>query len=317
MTENKLEFIINKDSTKNKVELDGMSVEAASAFSVLLNSMVKIVQANPNNEGLRIQIKSGSAVLIAEGTEEQIEEIQENFTDILNFKSSNKELVGEWRAIQSLFLANGLEYEANIYKKNQKTSILPHLKSSKIFRSKPVSTPLKSSIKFLQGKLIAVGGSNPNIHLEDSTGKRITISCTEVNAKKANRFLYDKILISCWVKAGGQDERYELCDSYWKVEDFRSLESFIKEFAVTSDEINQLKMLHYKCRDFLDNKDYGSVRKFIRLFNHDSTDVNILKTILIITQPFKDHERLKDMRQGLKELFEKKMADYKRKKSKN
>jgi hypothetical protein len=76
-------------------------------------------------------------------------------------------------------------------------------------------------------------------------------------------------------------------------------------------------MLHYKCRDFLDVQDYGGFRRFIRLFNHESTDVNILKTILIITQSFKEHENLKDMRKDIKDLFDKKMKEYKRAKSKN
>lgn len=318
MTENKLEFIINKDSANNKVELDGMSVEAAAAFSVLLNSMIKIVRLNADNEGLKIQIKSGSAVLIAEGTEAQIEEIQENFNEIISFKSANKQLVSEWRNIQKLFQANGLDYEAHIYTKDSKTSILTSLKARKALRSKPVSKPFTPTIRFMSGKLIAVGGNNPNLHLEDEPGARVKIiNCTEERAKKANRFLYERAFISCWVKIGAEDERLELCDSYYNESDFNMLNTFITDFLSTSNEINQLKMLHYKCRDFLDVQDYGGFRRFIRLFNHESTDVNILKTILIITQSFKEHENLKDMRKDIKDLFDKKMKEYKRAKSKN
>ncbi|MDB4921214.1 hypothetical protein [Mucilaginibacter sp.] len=317
MAENKLEFIISKDSSQRDIELDNMSVNAAQAFSVLLTAMINIVQLNNDPQGVKIQIKAGSAVLIAEGSEEQIEEIEQNFNDVIQYKSSNKDLVNGWREVQKLFHANGLEYAANIFKNDHKVSIFHTLKTSKKLRAKPVSYKIKSSIRFLTGKLIAVGGSNPNIHLEEVDGKRLTISCTENNAKKANKFLYEPIMISCWVKTGKDEHKYELCDSYWNKEPFNDFKSFMEDFVGTTNEIEQLKKLHYKCRSYLDVQNYGSFRKFIRLFIHDSTDVNVLKTILIITQAFKDHEKLGGMRNDMKTLFDKQMRIYRKRKENN
>jgi len=311
--ENKLEFIIKTDSSKQKVDLNGMSIEAAKAFSVLFSSVVNIIRLNDDREGIKINIRSGSLVLEAIGTEEQIENIQEDFTKIISSKSDNKALVKEWRTIQELFQANGLAYEANIYTKKTKESVFDSLKTGKKLRAKRKFLPLKSSLSFMTGKLIAVGGTNPNIHIEQTNGKRITISCTEKNARKANRFLYDDIRISCWIKKSGNEEKYELCDSYWDDQEFSYLSGFLSKFMSISNEIEQLKIIHYTSRDYLDAKNYSNFRKFLRLFIHDSTDINILKTILIITQAFKEHDKLKEMRNDIKILFDKKIREYNRK----
>lgn len=316
MAENKLEFIISKDAAHRDVELDGMSINAARAFSILLSATISIVQLNDDSEGVKIQIKTGSAVIVAEGSENQIAEIEQNFNDVIQYKSSNKELVTGWREVQKLFHANGLEYSANIFRNNQKISIFNTLKTSKKLRARPVSYQINSSIRFLEGKLIEVGGANPNIHIEGPDGKKLTINCTESSAKKANRFLYEKILISCWVKTGKEKDNYELCDSYWNHNHFDDFQSFLSDFTATQNEIDQLKKLHYKCRHYLDEQDYGSFRKFIRLFIHDSTNVNVLKTILIITQPLKNHEKLESMRNDMKILFDKKIRVYRRHKEK-
>jgi len=307
MAESKLEFIISKDSTHRDVELDNMSIAAANAFSVLLTAALNIVNLNEDKEGVRIQIRPGSAVIAAEGSDSQIAEIEHNFNEVIYHKSSNRELVNGWREVQKLFHANGLEYSATIIRGERQLSIFDTLKRSKKLRTKPLSLPITSSIRFLTGKLIAVGGANPNIHLEDENGKRLTISCTETSAKKANKFLYDTILISCWVKSVGGDPRYELCDSYWDQRYFNDFKNFIDEFSSTVNEVEQLKKIHYKCRSYLDVKDYGSFRKFLRLFLHESTNVNVLKTILIVTQSFKNHERLGEMRESMRILFDKQL----------
>lgn len=317
MAENQLEFIISKDAAHRNVALDAMSVNAAQAFSVLLTATINIIKLNENSEGINIRIKSGSAVIIAEGSDEQIAEIEENFNDVVRYRSSNKELVNSWREVQKLFHANGLEYSANIIRGTQKTSILNTLKTSKALRAKPVSYKINNSIRFLQGKLLAVGGTNPNIHLEQVGKKPLIIKCTEINAKKARGFLYEQINISCWVKSGKEDDEYELCDSYWDAKFYKDFNSFLVDFSNTSSEVEQLKKLHFKSRSYLDIKDYGSFRKFMRLFIHESMDVNILKTLLIVTQPFKENERLGEMRQKMKVLFEKQLRIQRRRKEKN
>jgi hypothetical protein len=317
MDENQLEFVISKDAAHREVALDAMSVNAAQAFSVLLTATINIIKLNENSDSIQLQLKPGSARIVADGNDEQIAELEHNFNEVVRYRSSNKELVNSWREVQKLFHANGLEYRASIIRDSKRTSIFETLKSSKAFRAKPGNYQIKNSIRFLQGKLLAVGGTNPNIHLEQSGKKPLIIKCTEANAKKARGFLYEAISISCWVKSGKEEEEYELCDSYWDTKYFKDFSNFLNDFSNTSNEVEQLKKLHYKSRAYLDIKEYGAFRKFMRLFIHDSTDVNILKTLLIITQSFKGHEKLGEMREKMHVLFEKRLKIQRRRKEKN
>lgn len=314
MTDIKLEFKVIKDSKDNRVELDSMSVEAAQAFLILAESVTRIIELTPNNEELRIQIKKGSAAVIVSG--DRVETIAESFTTIVNSKSTDKALVEQWRKIQTLFTKNGLQYEANIYTKNQTIQVLNILNTTKRLRTKSLNNPaIQTNIRFITGKLIAVGGKIPNVHIETEDLGRLTIACTERNAKKAKNFLYTTILLSAWVKESEATKSYELCDSYYKeqLSFFDDLSSFIADLNEQNDEIESLKLLHYECRKYLDENNYGLFRKFLRLFTHDSVDINILKTILIITQSFKDNEELKEARASIQSIFDRKIQKIKSK----
>jgi hypothetical protein len=314
MTDIKLEFKVIRDSKDNDVELNSMSVEAAQAFLILAESVTRIIELTPNNEELRIQIKKGSATVAVSGGE--VETVAKDFTTIVNSKSTDKGLVEQWRKIQTLFAKNGLQYEANIYTRDETIEVFKILKKTKRLRTKSQYKPaIQTNICFMTGKLIAVGGKIPNIHIETEDLGRLTISCTEKNAKKAKAFLYSKILLSAWVKESGETKNYELCDSYFEnqLELFNDLSLFISSMREQDDEIESLKLLHYECRKYLDENNYGFFRKLLRLFIHESIDVNILKTILIITQSFKEKEELKEMRASVQSLFDSKIHKLKSK----
>lgn len=312
MSVNKLELAITKDKKSRDVELDAMSLEAAKAFVVLVESLTNIVALTPNNEEIKIKVQKGSAAVILEG--KGVSAIQANFSKIVNNNSTNKALVGQWRKIQELFTANGLEYKANSYTSAGETSILNLLRDSKKLRAKRTyKPPIQTQIRFIDGKLIAVGGKNPNIHIEGSAGEKTVIACTEKNAKKAMNYLYSPIMLSVWAKENNVTKSFEMCDSYSeKQREVRDdFISFLKEFTTASDEVASLKLLHYKCRRFVENADYVNLVKFIRLFNHESSDINILKTILIITHSLLVSENIIEIRGEIKRLFDHKISSGK------
>jgi hypothetical protein len=315
MTQNKLEIKILKDSGENDVSLMAMTLEAAKAFLIIVESITKIVELTPNNEQPKIQITSGSAVVTIEG--EMIEEIKQEFDQILKSQSSQKELVEQWRRVQKVFAANGLHYEANFFQQGEKIPIYDALKNRQKLRSQPIKKKkLQTTLTFLSGKLIAVGGKKPNIHIEtkqddDSNEERITIACTEANAGKAKVYLYQTIRCSLWRQNSGGRKQFILCDSYHTEDIFLELQSFVKEMF-EQNEIEALKCLHYRCRDYLNEQDYGRLRKLLRLFTHESTDINILKTILIITQSVKHQERLKSTIDMLQTLFDRQLGEIRK-----
>lgn len=305
MSNNQIEFIIKRDAAQNDIELDNMSLEAAKALVVILNSITEIIELTPDNSDLKVQITSGSAVVAASGTESQIRLIERNFEEVVHNKSKNKELVKKWRAIQTLFLKNGIQYEANLRFGNQSpTSIITYLKQPKPYRTATSREPLHINIEFLKGKLIAVGGKKPNIHIEIQD-KRYTISCSETQAKNAQRYLYDEILLSTWTRNTRGKNEYEFCDVYGNPNVYEDFKAYINEFKNGVDDIEVLESLHYQIRKYLIAKDYINAKKFIKLFNHNSTDINTLKTILIATQSFKENDQIGKERKKMKEIFEK------------
>src|SRR5207244_963390 len=157
------------------------------------------------------------------------------------------------------------------------------LRNRQKLRTRPVAQKkFKTELEFLTGKLIAVGGKNPNIHVEFDGKALPPISCTEINASKAKAYLYQTIRFSVWAKEASRIKRHMLCDYYVNEENYKELNTIINRlFSV--GQIEALKKVHYQCREYLDNEQYGKLRKFLRLFAHESTEINILKMILIVT----------------------------------
>jgi hypothetical protein len=312
VSSNKLEFKITHDVQDQKVNMGDMSIEVSHALLTLLKAMTRIVELTPNNKNLRICVKQGSAVVSIQGT--SVETVQKNFSQIVKKKSSNKDLIEEWRRIQTLFSTNGIRYEAAFFEGNKSTSIVDDLKSSTQFRAKKKSRPpVATNIIFLSGKLIAVGGKFPNIHIDDQEDNRITISCTEVGANKAKAFLYKTILLSAWsTKTTGKD-KLEMCDSYWENQRpmFSEFQEFIQQLKKAPDEIESLKLIHYKCQDLLKMQDFKKYRKFLRLFNNERSDINVLKTLLIVSRSFATQENIQPILIELDLKFRKKLEKIK------
>jgi hypothetical protein len=308
MDDHKLEIKITHDNSQKEVELDAMSIAVAKAFIILVNSLTRIVELTPGSRNAKISIKKGSAAVSVEGA--SVEIVEENYRQILEKQSSNKELVDEWRKIQNLFSKNGIQYEANFYTKSRKLSILDQLKNSKKLRTKRAEKPpVETNIEFLSGKLIAVGGKKPNIHIETLESIRATISCSEAKANKAKAFLYNTILLSVWKSGSSDSPKYDMCDSYFESQKptYDDFAGFIFNLKNSANEIDSLKLIHYKCQEILKSQNYGVYRKFLKLFLTDKMDANVLKTLLIASRPFQENERISPIFQELNRLFDDKM----------
>jgi hypothetical protein len=307
----KLEFKITHDNNRKEVKLGEMSPQVANAFVKLIQSITRIVELTPENEGTTICIKEGSAVVSIEGP--SVKSVEESYQQVLKKESSDGRLVEEWRKVQTVFSKNGITYEASFTEKNIRKSILGELVSAKrITKRKSKRPPAETNVEFLVGHLIEVGGKKPNIHIETSDGERLTISCNELKANKAKAFLYEKIWLSVWLTGSEEKKKYEMCDSYWDIQQpiFDDFTTFIKTFKGCENEVESLKLIHYKCQNILKTKNYGIYRKFLRLFNNDKTDINVLKTLLIVSSPFKTNDKIEPIFNELEELFNRKTTRF-------
>ena len=308
MSVNKLEFRIIKDADGADVHLNSMSLAASKSLVSILESLTRIIELTPNNEGIRIKIVDGSAKLIAEGSDVQIDVLESDFNEVAETQSTNKELVDNWRNIQSIITANGLTYEANIYKNSIPYSIINRIKTPKQFRKKAVKNHPDTSLVFLTGKLMEVGGKSPNIHITDKDEVSITINCEENDAIKVNKFLYQKIYLSAWGKQiEGKKTQYVFCDFYSDSNIYTDFNDFVLSIQNLEDD-NKLVAIHEKLKSYLNEKNFALVRKIIKLFTHESMSASTLKTILVITKSFKENEKIKDVRDKMKVLLETKIG---------
>lgn len=294
MRKDKLEFKIITDSNGKKIELDNLTVEAAQALMVFVESLTKIAEQSSNPEKVKISVTPGSACVALEAPEEEIREIENEMKVVSRNKSTKKAFVEPLRAMQVLISNNGLGYEANVIKNNHKTPILDLFKQKRRFQLAP-KEKIKSefSIAFFDGKLIEVGGKNPNIHILINDKKQ-TVSCSEEQARKVNSFLYNDIKISAWEqKVKGQKSVYTFCDNYVNDSLYDELKVFVDN-NLQKEGTAPLKDIHYKLRDYFNSKKFGEANKLIKLFCNDNVDIGRLRTILVIAKSFRDNDKLKE-----------------------
>lgn len=303
----KIEFKILKDKNGNDIDLRNMSLPSTRAFLILLRSLTNIVNLKTTKD-VNIKILEGSAVVVAEGADNIIEEIEKDFNDVVNSKSVKKEVVENWREIQTLFKENGLEYEANFYRGADRRPVFENIKTHTKFKLRTFRNTYTTSVKFISGKLIEIGGQRPNIHV--TTGAEIiTIDCSEREAINVNRFLYQPIQVCTWKrKAHNQNPTYAFCDFYINEGQFRDIESFFIKFQ-SSDEIKKLELVHEEFRKYAESKNWGVAAKWLRPFNNECFDVSTLKTVLIITKSFKETEGIREIREAIKQKLEHKIGN--------
>lgn len=308
MAENKIELIVKKDKNKNDVHLDAMSLDAAQSFLALFESLTKIVELTPNNGDAKIQITTGSVCAVATGNQ-TIASIISDFDLMVNHQSSNSDVIKEWRKMQSLFIANGLEYEVNFYDgaTKKKTSVLETIKQARRFSVKTSRKTYDNSVKFLAGKLIEVGGKTPNIHIDEHR----PVTCNEENAAIAAKdYLYKFIRVGVWSKQNEDgDVSYELCDVYNNQQQYQDFKDFFDTLNSASN-VERLTLIHRKIKNLLINEDFSQLRKLLLLWIHPSTDIQTLKIILVITKSFKDDDRISAYREKILDQFNALNAKY-------
>lgn len=292
MSNYRLEFAVVKNSQKQDVHLDSMNVEVAKSFMVFLDSMTKIAELQPLTSDFKIKITEGSACIAIEAPENDAEEFDQEIFNVFENRSTNKHYVDLLNKMKSTIKANGLEYRAEVVKGTVRTPIINMFRQGNPFKTQgAVRTKANYNLEFLSGKLLEVGGKKPNFHVEINNGNILTIQCSEEEAKKINRLLYQNINISVWRKTTSKSELF-FCDNYLNEDVYTDFKSFLK-INNLQEGIEKYNQIHVKIVEFITNKDFGLVKKFIQLFNHDTTENGKLRTILITLKSFKEEEVLR------------------------
>jgi hypothetical protein len=310
MGQGKFEVKILKEKDGSDANLENLSLEASQALVNILEAMTNIAFAQKKSDSLNVSIRKGSVAIAIEGQNTAMENIGNTLDLVANTKEEDPLIVDYFRTIQNTIKSNGLEYAVYVSNNGNKKDVLDIFKKNKTFTKKreKVIREHNFHVEFFDGRLIEIGGKNPNIHIEQ-TGIKYTIDCTEKEAKRVESYLYNDVWVTAWAKPNSQGKiKYTFCDHYVNKDLFLDFKKFIKENTKQSGTA-PLKGIHNKIVTLIKNKQYGEARKFLKLFNTDIADVSRLRTILLNAKSFKNNPDFKDIIESIVELIEKKTKD--------
>lgn len=302
---NQFSIKITRGSDGKEVSLENMTIEAADALTVFIESLADVAKLHKDNSDIRLSLKNGSieAVLTYPDSET---EIDSDIEDAIEGKSYNGDFIKILKTIQSKVKANGLEYSITRKGKDNAIQDLTARFKDKDFTVK--TGPRKEwyeEVAFISGRLFISGGKkNANIHL-DAGSLDYIVNCTEQQATRLNRLLYSTVYV-CALKKWkvGAEPTYSLLDSYIDSVAFLRFKSFYE--SINNDSLESFDIVHDKIVESVEKntrQGSGELVKLLRLFNHPQSDRGMLRTILATLKPIRDNELIADLCKQLADIL--------------
>lgn len=300
MSDDKLILKINKSDSKES-SLSSLNVEETDTLISLMTSLRDLCDNAIDSKNLKIELKEGSIVTALRGPSSSMSPIFENFENVINRKSTNSVDVDSWKRIQLALQNSNFDIDASIVKKGVKKDIKTVVVNSKTFKKALSRTKTTWKLEFYTGKLNAIGGKNPNIHLLIDDTEYI-INCSELAAVHVikNVNLYEVVRLAAWTKVNGKNEviERELSEIYLNKDHFDEYKSLVNSYRENSLH-KFIDNMYSISHPLLDSGRYSDFRKFMSLFVHKSWDLNVMKTMLVISKPFVEVKQIAQLRESL------------------
>ncbi|MDV3776951.1 hypothetical protein CMU25_09410 [Elizabethkingia anophelis] len=280
---NEFKIKIISNSEGNSVDLNNISLDAADALKVFIESLTGFAKSY-DTEDVTLSLKNGSieACLVFDD-----KNIISDIKDITEYKSFEAERTKYLKAIQDKIKMNGLAYEVYIKEKGISTDLTPKFKAKNFPVRRGKIIPYKYEIVFLSGELFEAGGkSTTNIHILKGESE-FKINCSRIQAQKINERLYSKVYLSV-LKRWRKEEKieYSLIDSYLSEDKYDFYEDFHTELKLR-DTLEKYDLIHEKVVEIYENKNLENTEliKLMRLYDNQYSDRGILRTLLMSIKP--------------------------------
>ncbi|WP_284461271.1 hypothetical protein [Chryseobacterium sp.] len=289
---NELKIKIITDSQGNDLELSNITIEAADALKVFIDSMVDFAKTYSDTSNVKLRLDNGSIETSLVYPDE--EEISNDIDDILSFQSSNQKRVEIFRTIQDKIQANGLTYQLFIEKENEPVKDVTQIFKGRKFRKTRQTFDRSYSIEFIEGELYESGGkSTVNIHIHNQElDKEYKIECSKAQAKKLNERLYSKVYLSVIkiIKTESEIE-YRYIDSYLREDTYLFYKS-MHEQLITEDSIEKYDLIYNHIVGLINNDEISNeeIIKIMRLYDNKFSEKGIIRTILMTLKPIISRE---------------------------
>ncbi|NVK27056.1 MAG: hypothetical protein HWE14_03375 [Flavobacteriia bacterium] len=300
-----LEIKLRKDTAGNDVELGNMDLIAAKAVNKILSSLIKIVE-HESDLDLKIGVEKGSAVQRITSEKEGDIRVVYSKIEAARAAAANRDnaIIKQLNVIQSN-IAHFSDYTISYQDKSLNEPLNINHYFARKFKQKRDRNKeyLELEMLFSKGKLIDVGGKNPNLHVQTAS-ELTTISCTKTQAKQLVHSLYEEVYLGCW-KLGSTDpvlciafSSSEIYDSFYQISEKLSTASGTQPFHLISNKIEEL----------LDKNDLERTRAFIKLFSHANTPIEHQRPILTMMKAFKNDSNFKDVLKEIEKGVRKKIG---------
>lgn len=289
---NELKIKIIKDSQGNDLDLSNITIEAADALKVFIDSMVDFAKTYSDTSSVKLKLDNGSIETALVYPDE--EEISNDIDEILTFQSDKQKRVEILRKIQDKIQLNGLTYQVFIDKQNQPTQEITQIFKGRKFRKTRQTFDRNYSIEFIEGELYESGGkSTVNVHIHNQElDKEYKVECTKPQAKRLNERLYSKVYLSVTkiIKTESEIE-YRYIDSYLKEETYLFYKS-IHERLTTEDSIEKYDLIYDHIVGIINNDEISNeeIIKIMRLYDNKFSEKGIIRTILMTLKPIVNRE---------------------------
>jgi hypothetical protein len=261
--------------------LSNFDLNSAKALNIILTNLGKIAKQYREDEK-KINFNLNDCCIevscLTDAPSTMSEKIYNDYEEVNGSGSSNEELVSAYREIQKLLKEDSLNFEFNI----NRNDVADKIKSANYYRVATDKFEFKRVV-FRKVKLINAGGKDPNLNVElIGNTETLTISCNEIEAKNATKFLYEEIFLSFreYSNKNGKIKRV-FVDVYDNSDDLiHYKEDYLKLLnSVTIN--NNINLLVNYTFDIIGEGHIKTFEKMLKLFIHkDYVDRKIGKQII-------------------------------------
>lgn len=285
--ENEFKIRIISDSKGTKLSLQNITIEAAEAFNLILESFTSLASLYDNSSDFKISLESASigSSLVFPSYDQNV---AMDIYAIINGQSKDNKKIKILKDIQDRVKLNGLDYQLT-WKINNEVEDLTEIFKGKSFSYKRKSDQNIKQTVFMKGTLYNSGGRRqPKLQLGKDDDPNITfVDCSKATALSMISNLYQEVYISV-IRSTRRDGKFkpelEFIDSYTNLEE-QLLHSKFYKSIINDNSLLKFDRLRNKLCELINENNIRSLKKMVMLFDTAYTERGILRTILMTMKP--------------------------------
>lgn len=291
---NELKIRIKTDSKGIEQHLDSITIEAAEALKIFIDSLMTLAKLYDNSSDFKISLTKGSVETNLIPAYNSGLEFMQDMKDIVNGDLKDTAKIKAFKTIQDKIKLNGLDYEV-FWKVNESTNDLTHVFKGKNFSYKRNTDDYIHETVFLNGRFYAAGGKSvSNIHI-DNGAEEYTIGCSEDEVVRMNEYFYKQVSLSVIKSSKPEGKpRYKLIDYYSSIKEQEELKQFYNSI-IKDRELGKFDIIHNKLQELIADVNINAIKHIINLFNNSYTERGIIRTILLTLKPFMNSKALANL----------------------